>query len=517
MTKVFCPFCLTIHDFGEPPICSDRTDPDGKNPDVPRSYIQNYEINRPLWLAAIGFSQHGKTSFIGGLSSVLENSEKFWEGTTISYSDQYTFQTIQKIRKLIRERKADKPTRPSWETSDNDDKLNKPDRTQVPRPLLIQMDSIPKFKSRCLVVYDTAGEYFNTLTGISDEASQIGYLKSLKAVRNLWFMISLDDLANSKNSERQNIRDLLNIYIVGMQSMGWDIRGNNLIVVYTKGDKFKDNEYIPEPIREYLVSDPYGQVVRQVTHAGRDNFFQGVQRVNFNMDAYLDKMIEISALLCEYTKKLPYGSAFLNLAEKHQLKVCFTITSALGTDLTDGEAFVDITSYRVLDPLLWALKLADEQGDIQHTTIKLILDTNPGSMESPSIYSLDLERLVHSLGKIGDEVVVYYLGRTKPCAEPGQKLPSGVPGQKFPRLLKPLLMENARNSLAIVLTTGPMLDLEDFLVEDSFLNSTWKNRLLIVSFSEGYEPNWKSSVTFREGEQVEFIFNQFKKMLQSQA
>jgi hypothetical protein len=513
MSKIFCPFCLTIHDFGEPPICSERTNPeDGKHPDVSRSYIQNYERSAPLWLAAIGFSRHGKTSYLGSLSLILDSAEKFWEGSAPDYLDQYTFHSIQKAKKIIYSGgEVDKTSK--WGSIDDE---NQPNRNLQgpPRPLLLRVNGIPEFQSRCLVLYDAAGEYFETFTGIQEGISQPGYIKSLKAVRTIWFMISLSDLASEENKGSRSLRDLLNVYISGMEKIGWDIRNRNLIVVYTKADKLKNIEDIPLSIRNYVFDDPYGPLVSKINNAGPSTFFKGIEREEFDLKKYISEMEEISMELERYTRKLPGGSAFLSMAANYELNVRFAITSALGTDVQDGKAIANFVSYRVLDPLLWALKLDDKPP--VPTTIKLILDTNnpipmdENSINTNPVFSLPFDLLIQELGKIGDEVVAFYLGMIKPCASSGQKPPSEPPKQKYSRILRPLLTEKSENVLAIVLTNGPIHDLDDLLD----FQTDWLNRLLIVSLSKDYEPNWKYSFVFRLDDSIDLIINRFKKMLQ---
>src|SRR5690606_23658472 len=160
----------------------------------------------------------------------------------------------------------------------------------------------------------------------------------------------------------------------------------------------KNIEYVPLAIRNYLLEDEYGPLVGKINNADPNTFYKGVKTEKFDMDDYLAKMENISEKLEEYTANLAGGSAFLNLAEDYGLKVYFTITSALGTDAQDGQAITDFTSYRMLDPLLWALKL-DAEPPIP-TTIKIILDTDYPSIESANkagdnpVFSLPFDTLM---------------------------------------------------------------------------------------------------------------------------
>jgi hypothetical protein len=499
-------------------MCLERLNEDNSShPTVPRSYIDNYERSKPLWLATIGFSGHGKTSYLGSLSLLLDNADKFWKNSSVRYLDPYTTENIQDAHKIIYDRKVFEKTR-KWGESNSETGNQVKKATNPPRPLLIKINAVPEFDSRCLVLYDAAGEYFETLTGIPDAISQSSYIKSLKAVRTIWFMVSLPDLASPENRRSKSLRDLFDSYITGMERMGWDTKGRNLIVVYTKADKLKNVEHVPSVIRNYLFEDKYGPLVGKINYADPNTFYQGVEREKFDMNEYISKMEFISKELEEYTKNLAGGSAFLNLAEDYGLKVYFTITSALGTDLQDGEAITNFTSYRVLDPLLWALKL-DAEPPIP-TTIKIILDTNYPAFETENkgasnpVYSLPFEFLMPELGKIGDEVITYYLGRNKSCAPSGQKPPAVAPKQKYPRLLRPLLSDLESNTLALIFTNGQIEDLDDFFDIESGLYDKWKNRLFVVSLSKKYESPWRWTVDFNPRDQPDIIINQFRRMLQ---
>jgi len=488
------------------------------HPAVPRSYIDNYERSKPLWLATIGFSRHGKTSYLGSLSLLLENADKFWKHSSVRYLDPYTDQNIQNAREIMSDRRVFEKTR-MWGEDGSASGGNQIKKiAPPPRPLLIKVTAIPDFNSRCLVLYDAAGEYFETLTGIPDGVSQVSYIKSLKAVRTIWFVVSLPDLANPKESKSKSLRDLLDVYVTGMENLGWDIRGRNLIVVYTKGDRLKNIEYVPREIRDYLLEDKYGPLVGKINNADPSTFYRPVERENFNIHEYLSEMEVISGKLEKYTNDLAGGSAFLSLAEDYGLKVYFTITSALGTDAQDGQAITNYTSYRMLDPLLWALKL-DAEPPIP-TTIKIILDTNHPTFETVNkaggnpVYSLPFDFLTPELGKIGDEVVAHYLGRSKPCSLSGQKPPADPPKQRYPRVLRPLLSDQESDTLALIFTNGPIEDLDDFLDLESGLYEIWKNRLFIVSLSKNYESTWTWTINFNPGEHPEKIINQFKRMLQ---
>lgn len=485
MAQPKCPFCLGKHDFKKSRLCPNirqENDP-SKQEEVPELYISQYSKVPPLWLATVGFSKHGKTSYLAALTMMLEHVDRVWYSTTYQYLDQYTLETIQEMRQ-----QAMTGVQP-----------DKTDKDKAPRPMLIHTYDVPDAGSNCLVLYDTAGEFYNKLQGPEDE----GYIRSLKAAKNIWFLISLKDLEEKPdqlNKRINRLNDLLNIYLSGMQRLGVSLTGRNLIAVYTKADTIvTDIQFnFPDRVVEYLQDDPFQNLT---------NYALDIPDMSdFSLSSYVKEMEEISVVLEDYTRRrIPGGGAFISLARRYEMGLFFSITSALGANPVKGRLQQDATRYRVLDPYLWALHLNKPEST---QPIKLVLDA---SVESIAIYKHTINDLAEELGTLG-EVTTYYLGQTRKVSASGQAPPSAPPKKNpRPRLIGPILERSDSKALVIVLTTGPIYDLGDYA------RSGWRNRLLFVAVGEEQHQNWPNMTIVRQNDDIkEIVSNEFRPLFKAQ-
>jgi hypothetical protein len=346
------------------------------------------------------------------------------------------------------------------------------------------MYDVPDVGSNCLVLYDTAGEYFESLEKLDE-----GYLRSLKEVKNIWFLIALKDLEKSD----RRLFDLLNIYLSGMQDLDWQLSERNLIVVFTKADQVKDR--LPQRVQDYLSNDPFQNVTNIESNEMR------LDVGDFSLPKYLNEMHEISQILEDYTREyVPTGSAFIQLARRHDIGLYFTVTSALGTDVIGNELPESPTRYRILDPYLWAVHL-NKPSDI--LPIKLVLDASACSKD---VYDHNITDLAERLGDLG-EVETYYLGQMKRVSVPGQTPPTAPPQKCLrPQLIGPILERFAPDALVIVLTAGKIYDLDDYAI------STWHDRLLLVAVGEEQYQDWRNQVIMRRNDGIDLVFDEFRRL-----
>jgi hypothetical protein len=470
MSQPKCPFCQGRHDFTKPPYYC----PAFNNEEIPETYVADYDRVPPLWLVTVGFTQHGKTSYLAALTMMLEHMERVWPNTAQRYVDQHTFKAVQDIRL-----QADTGEQPKTTVKG------------VPRPLLIPMYGVPDAGSHCMVLYDTSGELYETLQGPDD----VEYIRSLREVRNIWFLISLKDL---KDNPRRRISDLLTIYLSGMQRLKWSLAKRNLIVVYTKADKVWSE--LPERVQTYLQDDPFKNVT---------NYDQDVADMSdFSLNSYVGEMRRVSTELEDYTRKrIPGGGSFIGLARQYGMGLFFTINSALGTDPDPHENRLrqDATRYRVLDPYLLALYLNMPRDDLQ--TIKLVLDA---AKDSDGVYELALGNMAEKLSEMG-EVTTYYLGQRTRVSVAGQTPPSKKPAKFRPRLIGPLLEQAEPNAKVIAVVGGPIQDLEDYSA------SPWRDRLLLVAVGDEPYQDWPNTVTLRsKDDDLDAVYTECKRLLQAQ-
>ncbi len=458
MARVICPFCLKPHDFTRSEQCPES------NQTVPNVYIREYNKVPPLWLATVGFPKHGKTTYLTALTLMIEKIN--WQGIFYRYLDQYTQDEIQKMRREAIDGIIPKST-PHPDNASQ----------KVSRPMLFSVYNMPESGSRCLVMYDVAGEVFDSLNEVQN------YVPSIKQVSTIWFLVSLKDL--QENKDGRMITDLFTVYLSGLEKLRVNLSGRNLIVIYTKADEVA---FTPD-VKAYIRTDPF----QAVTLPEAENPALEM----FSFYEYVDGMQNISNELRDYTtRRVPGGPAFINMVEANGMNLVFCATSALGQSPDDGNTLsVNARRYRVLDPFLWAITLDGSGGT---RSLNLIADA---SQDSQPIYENDLlDNIWEQLSDYGD-LTTYFLGQNTPASQPGQQPPKLPPNTFRQRLIGPLLEKASSQSQFVIIATGPILDLLDFS------KSSWRDRLLLINVGEDHQPNWSNKIVFREGDDPMVLVN----------
>jgi len=337
----------------------------------------------------------------------------------------------------------------------------------IPRPLLLSMYKIPSSGSRCLVMYDVAGEIYDRLHEVEE------YVASIKQVSTTWFFVSLKDMRD----QDRTLSDLFTVYLSGLENLHADLTNRNLIVVYTKADEIP----FPQDIRQYLMNDRFQAVT--VPDAERPDFS------TFTMDDYYAEMQAMSDRLRTYTReRVLGGDPFINMVEGQRMNLVFSVTSALGEKPDDSNRLrEDARRYRILDPFLWAMRL--ERPSVTRP-ITLILDTTKRA------------RVIYHETVLGDlwaqlstkgAVSAYTMGRQRPASSPGQTPLLTSPATARPRLIGPILERLPPDTTALVLTTGRILDLTDYDTP------SWRKRLLIVGFDWEPDQEWAQTLVLQKG------------------
>lgn len=496
MSIPICPYCLTRHDFGVPPRCSKH------NLEVPIFYAEQYDQIPTLWLATVGFEDHGKSSFIGSLTEVIENLPIIWPKTSSQYLDDYTYKKVIDIRRDMLAGKTPKSTE-TWSSTRNAPNGNPGGDNFIVQPLLIHTYQVPEFGSQCLVAYDVAGQYFGSPNEIKDE----GFLRSLNAVQNIWFFVDLDAMFQEENVLQ--INQLLQVYLIGMARMGWSLRDRNIIVIYTKADKYihcrpDEPPYLPEKVSEYYNNDPLMGLLRaKKERIVRKEF----QNKPFAMNEYLNEMERISEVLRKYTtEEVPGGQALISLAEEKKLGLEFCIVSSLGTDPSNGTYATQIDPHRVIDPFLWALKMNNGH---KQRRINLILDPAlllPGASDD-QFGSQFLNDLYDKIQSFDCEVNTYFMSQSRPASIAGQHLPNKPSNSIRCNFIGPILDQRTGSDISLVITSNIIIDLDDYD------GTTWEEHLFYVSIAENSIQKWDHSLTLRSADEMSVLINEFKKMI----
>jgi hypothetical protein len=352
--------------------------------------------------------------------------------------------------------------------------LHPDDQKQLPpRPLLFSVEDLPEVGSRCLVMYDLAGQVWTNQESVQD------YAVALRQVTTTWLMVAVKDLESKDNDK--TINELFNAYRSAMEAFRIDLRGLNLIVVYTKADEAQ----FPSDIHSYLGNDPF----QWLTLRDPDK----PEMPEFSFQTYMAEMQLISDQLREYTRRrVQGGRAFITMVEKCGMNLVFCATSALGESPNKElrRLQTNATRNRVLDPFLWAVALDTQR---EPPSISLILDASPLSQP---VYAGSLIAAMSDILDNHGEVTTYYLGQQMAASIPGQPPPTSAPATARARLIGPILQATSPLARLLVVVTGPILDLDDFY------DSPWRNRLVIVTLDEAYLSASPHHFVYRPGTDV---------------
>ena len=204
-----------------------------------------------------------------------------------------------------------------------------PDSTpkNFPRPTMMRAEGIPMQPDGTLLFFDTGGECFEKPTQLVQFA---GFVRRAKAVMLLISVADLDD-------PRAGMQKLLNTYVVGLRELGGRTDDQHLIVVFTKADQLV-GRFMGRwsSLRSYLIEGSVGALAQP--------------------EGYMDRLVEISDLLLEFTEQELHAHEFVNAARAHFKSMSFSIISALGTEPDGAQLSVQIVPRRILDPLLWVME-----------------------------------------------------------------------------------------------------------------------------------------------------------------
>jgi hypothetical protein len=447
MAYVKCPFCLNMHNITaasgyQCPEC-------GKQ--LPDEYVENYRDMPPIWLAMVGFSQHGKTTFLAALTLMLEDISKVWKAFSHYLDDDYTTSAVIQMRQDVEEGKP----------------LERTEKVQP--PLMIQMNNVPESGSHMLIMYDVAGQDYLK----ADVHTVIPFMKHVNTV---WFFVSPGDF--DKDKQQHTLTDLFESYTRAMRKLHVsDLTGRNLLVIYTKADEYPDDlDSDPEKdLKKYIMEDPYATLGQRGFHPDEVS--------SFSLSDYATKMKQNSQLLMEYTKRrFRDGERFIKMVKKHSnMNLEFCITSALpgGHNPKTGKINMqEIPRYRVLDPFLWTLLLNESD---ESKPYYLIISNNTDTQLATNIW-----KKLSSYGV----TKVYHLGSTRPLTQPEQIQISKATFSR-PDLIGPILDNSEPDTRIIVFADNPIIDLADFR------GTTFADRLLVVSTNVDEQFSWSHVLIYR--------------------
>lgn len=479
-----CPYCLDAHEDSVEK-CPNVNEPSSdQRMVIPIAYIQDYRKAPPFWLTTLGFSGHGKSTYIAMLLLLLEKltgvmGEKFHFRALGTYTND---KILEEVRPIELDGSLPAKTVPS---------------TVIP-PLLMQVFNMPKIGSYCLVMYDVAGEIFNHRDKLDH------WLPAIRQVRTLWFMVSLDDLLNDRGQRKHRINDLFNDYLNGMEALGANLRERNVIVVYTKADKLL--RHLPPKIRDYLNAtgdyvDPLSHLLNSQALTPEENPTAPEQ---LDVQKYWSQMDEISNELEQFTFNLvdTGGPAFIRSVKARGMNLVFSITSAIGQDPgNEGQIIERPRPQRVMDPFFWAIRLNKEP---EKRKLCFIIDSGENSAE---IFDNDHIIELWEMLKEYTDIVTYYLGRVKPVSYRNQTPPSKSTSVNYPPLIGPILNDLEYDTSVVIFSANEIIDLADYS------KSNWRTNTVLVSINHDTKQAWSHKYVLRSDDDAVTLAQQIVRTL----
>lgn len=466
---IMCPYCLTMQEPLQTNLCNNAKC--GRK--LPPRYVEGARSGHLTCLGTFGLTNHGKTAFLSSLMQSALAVHKIVPGSFIRTLDDTTQKTLNDWSKRYGGGAVQLPSTPR-----NDEQH---------QPLLVMNNKFATKQPDVLVAYDLAGEVVD-LAG-----SQPEYVRALNKVNTIWFVVSLDDLVN-KNDAGYSLDGLFNVYMDAMADLHLSIKGRNILVVYTKADVLvgvrPGLEPLPWEVEEYLGNDPYDQLRKK----------RGADLPPFDEDAYYSKMHEISDILQEYTVDyVDGGGAFVSMVQDAGAQVYFTMNSAYGNELdtNHSDLGIEVHAIRVLDALIWAIKLNRSIETAQE--VALIV---PATVEASGLASQDsILRFYDELSAHGGHVATWYPGKVDPAFPLGIS-PSGVQTTHNLALIGPIL-DRLKPGTAVVLLVNQALPMD----LDDLYKSQWMDRLLLVVARRELVVTWlpHCSVFAHDGEIAQMV------------
>lgn len=450
--QITCPRCL------RPISEADESCPSCKLT-LPPNYCRICYDAPPLPIVAIGFSRHGKTHLLASMLLTIEHLPTLLPDVSSRPLGQHTLDSLIEWRKASGQRRTLLKTPVGHVDSDK----NEPSR----EPVIVSVSGF--YDPRTLLIYDVAGENFESLT----LAHQ--HLPVLRSTQTVWFVVSPDDLEPRETQDEaegggRQLGDLFASYLTAMERLGASLEGRNAVIVLTKGDKLgavKAAERVGHDwLDDYLWSDPCAS-----GYEGSDSF---------SLPDYEQKLEKMSAELEKFVRYVPGGPNLVTQLRRHKMNVFYCVTAPLGADASDaGETKVPggWKRQRVLDPLIWALRLEKER--VESRSLHFILDAASDAGPAYAAHAgAPLPQALWQRLSQQREVRIWLLGQSAPASPPRQPPPAAPPSQPRLRLIGPLLESLPEGSRAVVLTNGMIADLEDFK------GTSWVGRLLLVTTSD---------------------------------
>lgn len=316
-SKMLCPFCLNDVVFVKDKHSYKCPDEKCKQ-EIPTEYVENFNIPKVV-VSAVGFRGNGKTLCFASLFYFLNRLSCIWGKFTNLPLDDNSIKIVADHSKNLAEKNLPPATPCTF-----------------PIPSIVEFINIPLFGNKFYIFYDIGGEATDDIVHLAE------FAQFIKNSETMTFFISLSDLNEKDLGSR--VKNLLDVYIDGYYKIGGRKKSQDLLVVFTKGDKLEN--MLPEDVWEYLCKSPEEIYGNESRFSDRD------------MIKHLKRLEYISKRLRNFVDDKLGAKSFTNLADEHFKSVNFLVVSSLGAEPSGGK--IQPTPKRVEDILIWPAYLQEK-------------------------------------------------------------------------------------------------------------------------------------------------------------
>ena len=273
--------------------------------EIPLKYVTADEQIPKVLFSLIGKTGHGKTCFLSSLLHNLDNASARWPDFTYQALDEIEFSRVRAT--LERIGRGDLPTGTST--------------TERPRPLLLELQSVPLVGACHLLLYDVGGAVFDQVSRVHDIAPFV-----VRSSAVIW-LLSLSDL-----DARFDLDEFLAVYLNALKKLSSDPSKQTLILSLTKGDQLLNRQDLPESVRNALLIE---------IEPSKEGWSQML-----SLSSDIESWLETS---CGFAN-------FVRQVRREFRHVRYCVNSALGSNPSGGNQMEwSVQPRGVLLPLWWVL------------------------------------------------------------------------------------------------------------------------------------------------------------------
>lgn len=318
--SIRCPHCLHVGVNRVNYRCRNQK----CNTTLDRGYVNSYSEHPAFFVPLLGKSGVGKTVYLQTLMITLRQISRLWKNSSAVAADSNTARYIRASQKLY-------------------DDLNVPSMTQIGEHEVFTMHlrNIAPWKDITLVLRDLSGEYYDELV------FPVEVTNFLARQPILYMMLSLPEVLRSG----YDIDELFNNYLHTQRASRSKklAKPRDMVVILSQADDAI--EKMPRDMQVYLYKDYFN----------RDSIWNEMQNDT--------SAIHSEVFIKEHCRTMEQASNYIlnqlhhqlspvtALANSSQINLHFCLLSSLGQSANSGNLSHRINPYRVLDPLLWGLKL----------------------------------------------------------------------------------------------------------------------------------------------------------------